>query len=113
MVEVSVAMRNTIPKITPTISRAVESWIVSRLTRNELASLRMAAGFQNAQAAATHLHISRIYLLELEQGRGNPSNSLLGRMAKAYGAPETIVKKLIQRARHDLHRRELARLKAS
>ena len=86
---------------------------MTRLTRNELAGLRMAAGFQNARDAAAHLHISRIYLLELEQGRGNPSNSLLGRMAKAYGAPELRLRKLIQRARHDLHRRELARLKAS
>ena len=83
-----------------------------RLTRNELAGLRMAAGFQNARDAATHLHISRIYLLELEQGRGKPSSKLLERMARAYDVTELKLSKLIQRARHDLHRRELARLKA-
>ena len=87
--------------------------VLSRLTRNELATIRMAAGFKTAAAAATHLRISRIYLLELEQGRGSPSQSLLERMTRAFGIPEARLWKLIQRAKHDLHRRELARLKSA
>lgn len=81
------------------------------MTRSEIAQHRLAAGYPNAAAAATDLGVSRIHLLEIEEGRGSPSNSLLERMAERYGRSAKTLQRALKAARIEHLERELARLR--
>ena len=84
---------------------------MSRLARSPLARIRLRAGYATALEAARAVGCSRIYLLELEQGRGSPSAALLQRMSRSYGRATTELGRAIRRARLDLLQRQLDHLK--
>ena len=84
---------------------------MARLTRSTLARYRQAAGFTTAREAAKAVACSRVYLLEIEEGRSSPSPALLERMAKAYGKSTDRLRRAVRGARADLLRRQLAQLK--
>ena len=84
---------------------------MSRLVRSPLARLRARGGFERALDAAGELGVSRIYVLELEEGKGNPSPALVERMASAYKCSRAAILKAVRSAQLELTRRRLKQLK--
>lgn len=78
---------------------------MARLTRNPLARIRIEAGFDTAQVAATALDISRVHLLNVERGRAGASPRLISSMASAYGVEPQLIIDAIRHSRRDLLKR--------
>ena len=84
-----------------------------RLTRSPVARLRLAAGYETAQAAAEALGCSRIYVLEIEAGRSTPANALTSLMAEKYGTTSAELRGALNAVRRDLLERQLEQLDES
>lgn len=62
-------------------------------TQKTLADLRRSAGFAVAIDAAFRLNISRMYLLQCEEGRTTLSADLAEKMATLYVKPKITIRK--------------------
>lgn len=82
-----------------------------RLTRNRLASLRMASGYPTAEEGARALGCSRDHLTNVERGRSNPSETLAQKMADLYGVDLLVIRYHSNKAQRDLAQRKLDSLK--
>lgn len=83
---------------------------MTRYSATQLGRWRIRNGFKRAKEAAEHAGCSTLHLLAIEEGRKNPSDELLERMAPVYGKSLEEMKRGIRRARMDLMHRQLRQL---
>lgn len=77
------------------------------LVLNPLAKLRIQAGFKTALEAATRLEVSRVHLLNVEQGRAKPSDKLRDKLAQLYQQDPQTIHNAYHQARQRILQNEL------
>ena len=96
----------------PTTASATE-YMTARMPRlpgNRAAEIRQRAGFDRAQDAAEKLACSRNYLLQLEEGHAQASETMIAKLAALYGATTDQIRDALTRQRRDLLARKIAQI---